>query len=254
VFLGGKAAALDHEMNETKTRNSRSRMPSRGLLLELFREFNTIKTVQPRTKRQKEVLDYVTRFIDRNGHKPSYQQIARHLGVSSRAGVQRHIAALESQGLISRRRDNGSFGIELQLQKLVTDKVCDVELVETADGEERPAIVHQNTLTVPRNLIGDIAPDEVFAYRVADDSMTGRHICEGDIVLLEKRSYARRGEVVLAHTEDQRMLLGQYYNHGLETEIRPAAEGYDTIILPADEITVQGVVRGLIRFHSAHFQ
>ncbi len=229
-------------------------MPSRGLLLELFREFNTIKTVQPRTKRQKEVLDYVTRFIDRNGHKPSYQQIARHLGVSSRAGVQRHIAALESQGLISRRRDNGSFGIELQLQKLVTDKVCDVELVETADGEERPAIVHQNTLTVPRNLIGDIAPDEVFAYRVADDSMTGRHICEGDIVLLEKRSYARRGEVVLAHTEDQRTLLGQYYNHGLETEIRPAAEGYDPIILPADEIIVQGVVRGLIRFHSAHFQ
>jgi len=50
------------------------------------------------------------------------------------------------------------------------------------------------------------------------------------------------------------MLLGQYYNHGLETEIRPAAEGYDPIILPADEIIVQGVVRGLIRFHSAHFQ
>ncbi|MCC6326885.1 MAG: HTH domain-containing protein [Acidobacteria bacterium] len=238
-------------MHEAKTRNSRSRMPSCGLLLELFPEFNTIKTVQPRTKRQKEVLDYVTRFIDRNGHRPSYQQIARHLGVSSRAGVQRHIAALESQGLISRRRENGSFGIELQLQKIATDKVCDVDLIETDDGSQgRPGDMVRTAAAVPRYLIGDLAPDEVFAFRAPDDSLIGRQICERDVILFARRSYARRGEVVVAQTDDGRMLLGLYFQRGRETEIRPACEGYEPVTLPADEVTVEGVMLGLMRFAS----
>jgi SOS-response transcriptional repressor LexA len=39
----------------------------------------------PRTQRQKEVLDYITRFLASHGHEPSYAQIARHFGVSSKA-------------------------------------------------------------------------------------------------------------------------------------------------------------------------
>ncbi len=203
--------------------------------------------MEPRTKRQKEVLDFVTRFIDRNGHKPSYQQIAMHLGVSSRSGIQRHIAALESQGLISRRREDGRFGIELPLQKIASDKVCDIEFIELADEGGVFVVADRNTLTVPRSLIGPLAPDEVFACRAPDDSMTGRHVCEGDMVLLEKRSYARRGQAAIARAENDRMLFGLYYQHGLETEIRPANDAYEPVVLPADEITIEGVMRGLLR-------
>ncbi len=207
--------------------------------------------MQPRTKRQKEVLDYVTRFIDRNGHKPSYQQIARHLGVSSRAGVQRHIAALESQGLITRRRDNGSFAIELPLKRIANDLVCGVELIEVDDENERYVVAGRSMITIPRFLIGDLSPEDVFAIRVPNDSMVDRQICLDDVIFLERRPYARRGEVVVANLDGDRMLLGGYYHHGLETEIRPANTGYDPTVLPADEITVQGVMRGLLRFSTA---
>ncbi|MGD9590027.1 MAG: transcriptional repressor LexA [Pyrinomonadaceae bacterium] len=216
--------------------------------LELSGELNTIEVVQPRTKRQKDVLDYVTRFIERNGHKPSYQQIAMHLGVSSRAGIQRHIEALESQGLIRRRRADGSFGIELGVEKIVNDRVCGVELFEIGeDGRRCPAKIGE-TITIPRMMIGELSPDLVFALRAPDDSMIEEQICEGDFVLFEARSYARRGQVVTAETDAGRVLLGRYHQRGSETEITPANSGAEAYVLPADEVTVRGVFIGLLRF------
>ena len=56
----------------------------------------------PRTQRQKEILDYITRFLERHGYVPSYTQIARQFGVKSRATIAKHIAALERRGLLTR--------------------------------------------------------------------------------------------------------------------------------------------------------
>jgi len=203
--------------------------------------------VLPRTKRQKEVLDYVTRFIERNGHKPSYQQIAMHLGVSSRAGIQRHIEALESQGLITRRRVNGSFGIELGVEKIVTDRICSVDVIEAGEDGRLDPKAKRQALTIPRVMIGELEPDLVFAFRVPDDSMVDEQICEGDLVLFEARSYARRGQVVIAETEAGQILLGRYHQRGSETEITPAHRGATAFVLPADEVTVRGVFLGLMR-------
>lgn len=226
------------------TRNKLARKINYGSL-ELSAWFNKIESVHPRTKRQKEVLDYITGFVDKNGYEPSYQQIARRLGVSSRGGIQRHIAALENQGLITRRRENGSFGIELRLQKLVTESVCDVELWEV---DEDNVIFNRSLTTIPRHLVGPLAPDEIFAFRVPDDSMIENQICGDDVVFFEKRSYARRGETVLVRSDDGQVLLGRYYHHGLETEIRRANAEFEPVIFPSDEVVIQGAMRGLMRF------
>lgn len=189
----------------------------------------------------------MTRFIDRNGHKPSYQQIARHLGVKSRAGIQRHIEALEDQGLIERRRDNGRFAIDLPMQKIATDQVCGVEMIEVHGEDGRYMFSKRSIVTVPRYLIADIPPGDIFAVKIPDDSMIERQICEGDLVFFEKRSYARRGEIVAATSEGERVVLGLYTQRGRETEIRPADPDREPMIFPADEITLQGVMRGLLR-------
>jgi repressor LexA len=52
----------------------------------------------PRTQRQKEILDYITSFLAKHGHEPSYAQIARRFGVSSKATIAKHISALEKRG------------------------------------------------------------------------------------------------------------------------------------------------------------
>lgn len=203
--------------------------------------------MQPRTKRQKEVLDYITKFVDRNGYEPSYQQIARQLGVASKGGIQRHIVALENQGLIARKRENGSFGIEIRSKQFDSEMMCMIELVETIEQNGLYTNVKRSTIAVPRFFIGPLHPDEIFAFKTPDDSMSDRHVCEGDIALVERKKYASRGEIVVVHASDGQMLMGRYYQHGLKTEIRPASEHFESSHFPADEVVIEGVLRGLLR-------
>ena len=203
--------------------------------------------MQPRTKRQKEVLEYITRYVSRHGYDPSYQQIARQLGVSSKAGIAKHIEALETQGLISRRRENGSFGLELHLTNVDAESVCKIELLETSFENEIAAGFTRSQIAIPKFLIGPLSPEDVFAFKAPDDSMIDKHICEADILLLERRSYARRGEIVVAMADTDQLLLGQFFHGGTETELRPANPDYDSLIFPADKVIVQGVMRGMLR-------
>lgn len=199
--------------------------------------------MQPRTKRQKEVLDYITQFVDRNGYEPSYQQIARQLGVRSKSGIQRHVASLEGLGLLSRRRENGSFGIEVLASKTESDAVGNIELVET-DREFRE--MARSTIAVPKFIFGPFALHELFAFRTVDDSLLEEHICENDIIILEKRNYARRGQISVVAACGQTR-LGRFRNLGTEVEISPANPDFEPVIFPADEAKLLGVMRGLFR-------
>jgi SOS-response transcriptional repressor LexA len=67
----------------------------------------------PQTRRQREVLDFIVRYIDSHGYRPSYQVIARHLGLASRAGIARIVSDLEAQGFLKRQRTSGHFAITI---------------------------------------------------------------------------------------------------------------------------------------------
>jgi repressor LexA len=203
--------------------------------------------MEPRTKRQKEVLDFITSYVERNGYKPSYQRIARHLGVSSKAGVARHIKSLETQGLISRRRENGTFGLEIPSNGVSADLFCKIEQFERAEGDGVAEDWIKSEVAIPKFMIGSLLPSEVFAFKVQDDSMVDKHVLEADIALVEKRSYARRGEIVVAIADGRQMLFGQFYHSGTETEIRPANSYYEPVTFAADKVVIQGVMRGLLR-------
>jgi repressor LexA len=201
--------------------------------------------VHPRTKRQKEVLDFITGYMDRHGHEPSYQQIARHMGVSSRGGIQRHIAALENQGLIARKRDNGGFSLELSLRSVPSDSVSTVETIELANGDGFDPC--RSMTPIPKFMLGSLMPDEVIAFKMPDDSMGEKGICEGDLVLMERRTYARRGEVALLLVGGRRAVFGIYHPQGLNVEVRTPDPDIEPLTFPAVDTAVQGVMRGLMR-------
>jgi len=203
--------------------------------------------MQARTRRQKEVLDFITRYIENHGYEPSYQQIAWHLGVASKAGIAKHIKALESQGLVTRRRENGSFSLELRPVSTIAQSVCEIEWLEVPRGESFVEDWEKKPLFVPKFLLGYQTPDRLQAYRVANDSMLDEHIREGDIALIEKRSYARDADIVVALTQNKRTVLKQFFRDGAKVELRPANANYVSILLSADKVTILGVVRGILR-------
>jgi repressor LexA len=203
--------------------------------------------MQPRTRRQKEVFDYIKQYVEKHGYEPSYQLIARHLKVASKAGVAKHIEALEAQGLLSRRRENGSFWLDLQPAATIADAVCEIEWLDVPRSNVFTEEWENQPLFVPKFLIGYQSPDRLRAFRVPNDAMYDEHIRGGDIALIEKRSYARDGDIVAAVAGNKTVVLKQFYRQGAFIELRPANEGYLTIKLPANKIEVLGVYRGLIR-------
>ncbi len=204
----------------------------------------------PRTQRQKEILDYIALFIERHGYEPSYAQIARHFGISSKATIAKHIAALERRGLLSRRREDGAFELAVTVEEVSgnPDAVCDVPLLgRIAAGAPLDAIEDAEPLSVPRFLLGRVRPEQVYALRVTGNSMIDEHICDGDIALIENRTEARDGEIVVALVDGSRATLKRIHRMGSEVELRPANSQLAPLRLPARRVTVQGIFRGLLR-------
>lgn len=203
--------------------------------------------MQPRTKRQREILDYITHFIEEHGYEPSYQQIARRFRIASKSAIANHIAALEKQGLILRHRENGSFNLQLRPKSSVSDGVCQIDWLDVPAEINYAEDWEQESLFVPRFLLGFLPPERICAFRVRNDSMVEDHICEGDVILVEERSFARDGDCVVAIIEKEQVVLQKFYRDGAKIELRPANANHSVLRLPADKVLVKGVFRALLR-------
>ena len=202
----------------------------------------------PRTQRQKEILDYLTSFLERHGYVPSYTQIARQFGVKSRATIAKHIAALEKRGLITREHEDG-FALNIKVEDTSSDSLCEVKLLgRIAAGAPLEVVDYEERIPVPRFLLGRVSPDRVYALRVKGDSMIDEHICDGDIALIENRTDARDGEIVVALLiEENQATLKRLYRRGANIELQPANSQLLPLTLPASQVRVQGIFRGLLR-------
>lgn len=202
--------------------------------------------MQPRTRRQREILEFISDYTERKGYKPSYQLIARHLGIASKSAVAKHVAALEKQGILQRRHENGAFALEVNPPHLIAGAVCEVEWLELPPSDSFSEEFENSPLFVPKFLLGFLEAEKVRAFRVPNDAMIEEHICEGDIALVEKRSFARDGACVVAGVSD-RIVLKRYYRVGANIELRPANKDLLTIKISADKVSIYGVMRGLLR-------
>lgn len=199
--------------------------------------------MQPRTKRQREVLDYITTFIEEHGYEPSYQQIARRFRIASKSAIANHIAALERQGLILRHHENGSFNLQVRPVRAA----CEIHWLEVPKNENVEDDWEQEPLFVSRFLLGLLPPERIRAFRVRNDSMLEDHICEGDVALIEERSFARDGDCVVAIIEKIQIVLKRFYRDGSEVELRPANKNHSVLRLPANKVLIKGVFRALLR-------
>jgi repressor LexA len=201
----------------------------------------------PRTQRQKEILDYITRFLERHGYEPSYAQIARHFGVKSRATIAKHIAALERRGLLTRQHEDGSFALNVKVDD--ADALCEIRLLgRIAAGSPLDVVESEETIPVPRFLLGRVRPDRCYALKVKGDSMIDEHICDGDIALIENRTDARDGEIVVALlVEENQATLKRLFRRGPNIELHPANSELQPLTVAASKVSVQGIFRGLLR-------
>ncbi|HEX8985654.1 MAG TPA: transcriptional repressor LexA [Bryobacteraceae bacterium] len=201
------------------------------------------------TKRQKEVLDFIANFVDENGYCPSYEEIARGLNLASLATVHKHISVLEAKSYL-KRGFNQSRSLELapkylQEQRRVRPTGLEVPLRgRIAAGLPVEAVEQRETLS-----FADYAGDpNTFALEVRGDSMIDDHICDGDLILLERVSEVRDGDIVVALVRGVETTLKRFYREAENlVRLQPANSALKPIFVPAHDIEIQGRLLAVLR-------
>ncbi len=129
----------------------------------------------------------------------------------------------------------------------IADFVSEIKWLNVPKNQTLAEDWEDEPLFVPKCLLNNQTPESLRAFRVPNDSMLEEHICEGDIALIQEKSFARDGEIVVALTQNKRAVLKMFFRQGAKVELRPANPLYVSIILPADKILVQGILRGILR-------
>ena len=202
------------------------------------------------TKRQKQVLDFVSHFIEDNGYSPSYEEIARGLNLASLATVHKHISTLETKQYLkrgfnqSRSLDLGPKYIQEQ-RKHRQDTSLEVPLLgRIAAGAPVEAVEQRETVR-----FGDfLGNPDVFALEVRGDSMIEDHICSGDLVLVEKASQAKDGDIVVALIEGAQTTLKRFYKEpGDRVRLQPANSSLQPIFVAGKDLAIQGRLLAVLR-------
>lgn len=193
------------------------------------------------TRRQREVLELIVNYTETHGYRPSYQEIARQLGLNSRAGINRIVRDLEIQGLIERHKDDGHFSLKVNptAPALVSLSWINEPEAPAPDWTSQP--VH-----VPRFTVAGFAPDTLRAFYVEDDSMAPE-IRRGDVSIVEARDYCRDQQYIIAKLATGEFVLRKFIKRGQEVRLTAiSGEGHD-IFWQSNRFTVEGIHRGLVR-------
>lgn len=205
------------------------------------------------TKKQKELLDFLTAHAEKSDVSPSFDEMRDALGLASKSGIHRLVSGLEERGCI-RRLANRARAIEILkpvtgaaagIGRSAADAVSLPLLGRIAAGTPIEALSDPgNQLEVPASMLGR---GEHFALEIVGDSMVEAGILDGDTVVIERSATANHGEIVVALIQKQEATLKTLLKEPGRVGLQAENPRYATRYFQTDEVEVQGRLTGLIR-------
>jgi repressor LexA len=200
-------------------------------------------------KRQKQLLDYLSQYIQKFGNAPTLQEIANAMDLSSLATVHEHLQALEKKKMI--KRTSGAVrGIELLFnEESASNPAIDLPLVGyIAAGQPIEVIVDTtSTIQIPPELVN--ATRRNFVLQVKGNSMIEDGILDGDYVVVQEQETANNGDIVVALIDDGYTTLKRYYKEATRVRLEPANSAMAPIF--ARNVQIQGKLVSLVRRYRA---
>ncbi len=197
-------------------------------------------TTTPLTRRQRDILTFVTEYREEQNISPTLEEIAAHFGVN-KVTIFGHVRELERKGAITKGGRHTSRSIQPSEESTREKETIQI-LGRIAAGAPIETIEDPEELSLQ-----DLIPpgSEVYALRVKGNSMIEDAICDGDLVLVERREEARDGETVVAVLPGEEATLKRFYLEGDGVRLQPANSTMEPIRVPTVEI--RGVVVSVIR-------
>jgi len=200
------------------------------------------------TRRQREIFDFISGFVDEQGYSPSLEEIAAAFGLSSVATVHKHVKHLVDKGYL-RKAWNRSRSVEPVPEEEAPQSVHLPLLGTVAAGRPIEAIEPDAAIAEQVAVPADMVPGrkDHYVLRVRGDSMIEDQICDGDLVVIEERHEARNGETVVALVDGDEATLKRFYKSGPDVKLVPANSTMSPMEFHASQVEIRGVVRGLLR-------
>jgi repressor LexA len=209
------------------------------------------------TKKQHELLLFLEERIAQSGVTPSFEEMKNKVGLKSKSGIHRLISALEDRGFIKKlpfkaRAIEILKSPNIRSKSLNTyDDTLDKHIVELpvvgriAAGLPIEAIeTGESSLFVSKFLTKG---SESFILEIKGESMIDAGINDGDFAIIKKQSSANNGEIVVALTDENEATLKRFRKRGDTIALEAANELFETRIYSAGQISIQGILIGLIR-------
>ena len=224
------------------------------------------------TVKQKKLLEYINSFQKKNGVTPSYEEMKSALNLKSKSGIHRLILALEERGFLKRlahkaralevikdgissvkisnqQKKNvvlGNFNSNNHEETNISQKLSTLPMLgKIAAGTPIEAIQDDNDMVdVPKEML---SVGESYALTVEGDSMINEGIHNGDTVIIKKTNLAENGDIVVALIDDHEATLKRLRKKGQSIALESANPLYETKILSAHRVKIQGKLVGLLR-------
>jgi len=224
------------------------------------------------TVKQKKLLEYINSFQKKNGVTPSYEEMKAALDLKSKSGIHRLILALEERGFLKRlahkaralevikdgissvkisnqQKKNvvlGNFNTNNHEETNSSQKLSTLPMLgKIAAGTPIEAIQDDNDMVdVPKEML---SVGESYALTVEGDSMINEGIHNGDTVIIKKTNLAENGDIVVALIDDHEATLKRLRKKGQSIALESANPLYETKILSAHRVKIQGKLVGLLR-------
>jgi len=192
------------------------------------------------TKRQREVYEFIRGKIRGRGYGPTVREIGEHFDIVSPNGVVCHLRALEKKGIII-REPNRSRAIQLatepaELRGLpLAGQIAAGVLHEAIEQDER----------IDFGAMFNAEDKNLFALEVRGDSMIEDQIADGDYVVIRKQRTARKGQIVVALTDENEATLKRWFPEKNRIRLEPANSSMKPIYVRNAKLL--GIVVGVVR-------
>lgn len=204
------------------------------------------------TEKQKNILEFIEEFLDREGMAPTVYEIADHFNIKT-STVFAHLRALQRKKQLSRSSKARSISLMSRMRgargvphgALMIPLLGRVNAWAPAESLE----YKEGEICVTSAQVNDYPLDQLFALRVQGESMRDLGIYDGDIVIVAQTgNKPRPGDIVVALVQGNEVTVKSFFpKTGGRIELRPANPEYDVQIYPAEEVAIQGRVIGLQR-------
>ncbi len=193
------------------------------------------------TKKQKEVLDYIISYNQKEGIYPTYSEIQNHFGFKSKGSVQDYIHYIKEAGLLKESKNSRGFELTSNAESMVQIPI----LGDVAAGKPLDVMEDLETqlISVPEAMI---AKGSYFALHVKGNSMIEDCIMDGDFIVIRSQRVAKAGDTVVALI-DGAATVKKYFKKNNRIELHPANSALRPIMVTGGDFKIQGIVVGLIR-------